>query len=73
MTDSLVYVRGGRSRIHVAVQHDGEMLSNERCNLDDIEGEREVMTVIPPDIDEAGLCRTCFPSAAVQGEAVTHV
>jgi len=60
MTDALVYVHGGQSRYHVAVQHDGHMLSNEKCNLDDIEGEREVMTTLPPDIDAASLCHNCF-------------
>jgi hypothetical protein len=67
MAERLVYVRGDRSRVHVAVQHDGDMLSNEKCNLDDIEGEREVLDELPPDIDETALCHTCFPDPVEHG------
>ena len=70
MTDTLVYVRSAHSRTHVAVMHDGEMLSNERCNLDDIDHKsREVLTELPPD-DPRPLCERCFLPAPVEPVAV---
>jgi hypothetical protein len=67
MTDQLVYVRGPISKVHVAVQHDGELLSNEKCQLDDVKGEREILDEMPLDIDQETLCERCFPK---QGEVV---
>lgn len=61
MSDQLKYVRGQNSKVHVAVQHDGQLLSNERCNLDDVKGEHEVLDQMPAEIDEESLCERCFP------------
>lgn len=64
--DQFVYVWGDVSKIHTAILHDGDMLSNERCNLDDIEGDRHIdPDGYPTDIDEGGLCGNCFPKTAV--------
>ena len=45
----------------MAIRAISVMLSNERCNLDDVQGERHVESQLPPDIDSASLCRNCFP------------
>lgn len=63
MSDELVYVWGPHSRVHVAVRHDGDLLSNERCQLDDVVGERTV-TGDPDAIGDRERCRRCFAVAA---------
>ncbi len=74
VSDALVYVWSPESKVHVAVQHDGHMLSNESCNLDDVTGERTVASAIPLNRDATTFCHRCFPlDPAVQGEDVTHV
>lgn len=66
--DALVYVYGTHSRVHVAVQHVDGLLTNERCNIDELaHGERHVVDKledVPPGHER---CRTCFVSDLIQG------
>ncbi len=61
MTDELVYVWAEESKLHHAVRHEGDLLSNEACNLDDVRGERHVNDRMPEGFDEERMCRRCFP------------
>ncbi len=68
MSDSLVYVYvyGAKSRVHVAFLHDGNVLTNERCNLDDLAAdEREIVDSLDV-IDGRELCHRCFPPVSVE-------
>ncbi len=69
MPDELVYVFGPESKVHVAVRHDGQMLTSERCNLDGVAGERTV-TADRAAIEGRELCRRCFGDpVTVQSDA----
>lgn len=69
--DSLVYVYGTRSKVHVAVRHDGEVLTPERCNLDDVVGERVVADSLDDVPDTVDMCGRCFPRAVSQSDPDT--
>ena len=59
--DYHVYVWSDESRVHYAVIHDGAMLSSERCNLDDVKGDRTISPDMPEDFDHGRFCQRCFP------------
>lgn len=71
MSDQLVYVYGSKSRVHLAVRHDGQMLTNERCQLDDVVGARIVVDSLSDVPDGHEKCARCFPHASVQDDAET--
>ena len=73
MSDRIVYVHSAHSHLHVAVMHDGQMLSNERCNLDDIENATRTiedcsLALVPPQYPR---CARCFPIVVSQSEPET--
>lgn len=73
MSDRIVYVHSAHSHLHVAVMHDGQMLTNERCNLDDIEHATRVveegpLALVPPQYPR---CARCFPVVVSQSESET--
>lgn len=61
MAERLVYVYGPGSRVHVAIERDGELLTNERCNLNDVAGE-QTRVEVADSASFAGheLCTRCF-------------
>lgn len=62
MTD-LVFLRTPAGRFHkAAIVNDRARLTDEACNLDDVAGDPEVLTALPPDVSEEALCRRCFPT-----------
>ena len=73
MSDTLVYVHSAHSHLHVAVMHDGQMLTNERCNLDDLDHATRVVEFGPLDLvpPQYPRCARCFLKAAVQGDGET--
>jgi hypothetical protein len=64
MTDSdeHVYIWADESKVHDVIKHDGQRFSSERCNLDDVRGERHESSTPPEGIPESRYCRRCFPS-----------
>ena len=71
MADQGVYVRSAMSKTHIAVLHDGELLSSEMCNLDDLDRHsREVLFELP-DLEPGDMCERCFPKATFQSEPET--
>src|SRR5574343_577046 len=73
MSDSLVYVYvyGAKSRVHVAFLHDGNVLTNERCNLDDLAAdEREIVDSL--DVID-GRERLAAPAGTSRGAAARPV
>lgn len=72
MSDRIVYVYGTKSKIHLAVQHDGSMLTSERCNLDELAGHERFLADSLDDVpDTREMCERCFPSAHMQADAET--
>ena len=56
----IVYVRSAHSKLHLAVKQGDALLSNERCNLDDVAEDRHFFDEMP-DVDERDMCALCFP------------
>jgi hypothetical protein len=56
-----VYVYSEHSKVHFAMEHDGHMLSNEKCNLDDLDKDSRIVVLEVPRFDSDRFCLTCFP------------
>lgn len=66
--DQIVYVRSAFSKLHVAVERDGVLLSSEACNLDDLDHETREVIYSLAEVDASEQCRRCFPHVVVQGD-----
>lgn len=66
----VVYVRSPHSKLHLAVMVGDAVLSNERCNLDDMTEDRHLFDEMP-EVDARDLCALCFPPSAMQHDAWT--
>lgn len=60
-TERVVYVRSAHSKLHVAVERNGVLLTSEACNLDDLDHRSREVVYSLADIDSSEQCARCFP------------